>query len=86
MPVLRYFTSDEIAPGVHAGRAPIFRRDVWRLRALGVTHILDLREDHEWDGPGRRGGSAIAEIDLLGLARLRVAIADRPECRLGPLE
>jgi ADP-ribosylglycohydrolase/rhodanese-related sulfurtransferase len=76
MPVLRYFTTDEIAPGVHAGRAPIFRRDVWRLRALGVTHILDLREQHEWDGPGRHGSSAIAEIDDLGLARLEVAIRD----------
>lgn len=76
MPILRSFTWDEIAPGVHAGRAPIFRRDIWRLRARGVTHILDLREDHEWDGPGRRGGSAIAEIDMLGMSRLCVAIRD----------
>jgi ADP-ribosylglycohydrolase/rhodanese-related sulfurtransferase len=76
MPILRSFTWDEIAPGVHAGRAPIFRRDIWRLRARGVTHILDLREDHEWDGPGRRGGSAIAEIDVLGMSRLSVAIRD----------
>jgi ADP-ribosyl-[dinitrogen reductase] hydrolase len=76
MPILRSFTWDEIAPGVHAGRAPIFRRDVWRLRAGGVTHVLDLREEHEWDGPGRRGGSAIAEIDALGLPRLQVAIRD----------
>jgi ADP-ribosyl-[dinitrogen reductase] hydrolase len=76
MPILRHFTCDEIAPGVFAGRAPIFRRDVWRLRALGITHILDLREDHEWDGPGRRGSSAIQEIDRLGLPRLSVAIKD----------
>jgi rhodanese-related sulfurtransferase len=76
MPILRSFTWDEIAPGVHAGRAPIFRRDIWRLRARGVTHILDLREDLEWDGPGRRGGSAIAEIEMLGLSRLCVAIRD----------
>jgi ADP-ribosylglycohydrolase len=76
MPILRHFTCDEIAPGVFAGRAPIFRRDVWRLRALGITHILDLREDLEWDGPGRRGSSAIMEIERLGLARLRVAIKD----------
>lgn len=76
MPILRHFTCDEIAPGVFAGRAPIFRRDVWRLRALGITHILDLREDHEWDGPGRRGSSAIQEIDRLGLPRFSVAIRD----------
>ena len=76
MPILRSFSWDEIAPGVHAGRAPIFRRDVWRLRARGVTHILDLRETLEWDEPGRRGGSAIAEIDVLGMSRLQVAIRD----------
>lgn len=76
MPILRSFTWDEIAPGVHAGRAPIFRRDIWRLRARGITHILDLREDLEWDGPGRRGGSAIVEIETLGLSRLCVAIRD----------
>ena len=76
MPILRSFTWDEVAPGVHAGRAPIFRRDVWRLWARGITHVLDLREDHEWDGPGRRGGSAIAEIDALGMSRLSVAIRD----------
>jgi hypothetical protein len=76
IPVLRVFTTDEIAPGVLAGRAPIFRRNVWHLREKGITHIVDLREDLEWDGPGRRGGSAIAEIDALGLCRLRVAITD----------
>ncbi len=83
MPILRHLSFDEIAPSVYAGRAPLFRRDIWRLRSIGVTHILDLREDLEWDGPGRRGGSAIAEIDTLGLSRLRVAIPDmgtpRPE-------
>jgi ADP-ribosylglycohydrolase len=76
MPILRHFTCDEIAPGVFAGRAPIFRRDVWKLRTLGITHIVDLREDLEWDGPGRRGSSAIQEIDRLGMARLSVAIKD----------
>jgi rhodanese-related sulfurtransferase len=76
MPILRSFSWDEVAPGVHAGRAPIFRRDVWRLRARGITHILDLRETLEWDEPGRRGGSAIAEIDVVGLNRLQVAIRD----------
>ncbi|MFN8637713.1 MAG: ADP-ribosylglycohydrolase family protein [Chloroflexota bacterium] len=76
IPVLRVFTVDEIAPNVLAGRAPIFRRNVWHLRERGVTHILDLREDLEWDGPGRRGSSAIAEIDALGMVRLKVAIRD----------
>jgi ADP-ribosylglycohydrolase len=76
MPILRHFTCDEIAPGVFAGRAPIFRRDVWKLRALGITHVLDLREDHEWDGPGRRGSSAVEELDRLGVARFQVAIKD----------
>jgi protein-tyrosine phosphatase len=76
MPILRSFTWDEIAPGVHAGRAPIFRRDVWRMRARGITHVLDLRETLEWDEPGRRGGSAVAEIDALGMSRLQVAIRD----------
>jgi ADP-ribosyl-[dinitrogen reductase] hydrolase len=86
MPILRSFTWDEIAPGVHAGRAPLFRRDVWRLRAHGITHILDLRETLEWDGPGRRGDSAIAEIDTLGLARLQVAIRDMGTPRSADLD
>jgi ADP-ribosyl-[dinitrogen reductase] hydrolase len=83
---LPQFEYDEIAPNVYAGRAPTFRRDVWRLRAQGVTHLLDLREPHEWSGSGRVGNSAIHEIERLGVARLSVPVADMGASRLDDLD
>lgn len=75
-PFLPPFEFDEIAERVHAGRAPLFRREVWALRAAGITHILDLREEREWAQRGHKGMSAITEIDALGLTRLHVPVAD----------
>ncbi|MCC7367736.1 MAG: ADP-ribosylglycohydrolase family protein [Chloroflexi bacterium] len=75
-PLLPPFEFDEIAPNVYAGRAPLFQREVWQLRAAGITHILDLREEREWATAGYRGRSAIAEIDALGLTRLHVPVTD----------
>jgi len=75
-PLLPLFEFDEIAPRVYAGRAPLFRREIWQLREAGITHILDLREEHEWSQHGYVGRSAVAEIDALGLTRLHVPVAD----------
>ncbi|MGE3267383.1 MAG: ADP-ribosylglycohydrolase family protein, partial [Chloroflexota bacterium] len=76
VPGLPHFEFDEIAPRVYAGRAPLFRREVWHLQAAGITHILDFREEREWNQPGYEGASAIAEIDSLGITRLHVPITD----------
>ena len=83
MPILRSFTWDEIAPGVHAGRAPIFRRDVWRLQRVGSPTSWTCARIRSGTDPAVRGGSAIAEIDVLGMSRLCVAVtghghAERP--------
>jgi ADP-ribosyl-[dinitrogen reductase] hydrolase len=66
----------EVAPRVYAGRAPLFRDEVNDLLALGVTHILDLREEDEWRGDGQHGKTAIAELTRVGLPRLAVPVGD----------
>ena len=76
LPTLPRFEFCDVAPGVLAGRAPAFGGNIRRLRAAGVTHVLDLREEHEWDGPGRYGRAAVDEIGRLGLVRLTVPVVD----------
>ncbi|MCC6174173.1 MAG: dual specificity protein phosphatase family protein [Chloroflexi bacterium] len=76
LPTLPRFEFGEVSPGVAAGRAPLFRRNIWALRAAGVTHVLDLREEREWSGPGRSGPSALAEIGRLGQPRLHLPVED----------
>ena len=76
LPTLPRFEFCEVAPRVLAGRAPAFGGNVRRLRAAGVTHVLDLREDHEWGGPGRYGRAAVEEIGRLGMVRLTVPVVD----------
>jgi atypical dual specificity phosphatase len=66
----------EVGSGVYAGRAPLFRDEVRNLQALGVTHVLDLREEDEWRGPGQLGKAAIAELGRLGLVRLAIPVGD----------
>jgi ADP-ribosylglycohydrolase/protein-tyrosine phosphatase len=73
LPPLEY---NEVADRVYAGRAPLFRDEVRDLRALGVTHVIDLREDIEWQPEGQFGRTAIAELGHLGMARLAVPIGD----------
>jgi len=76
MPTLPPFEVSPIGPGVFAGPAPLFRRDIWQLRALEVTHILDLRGDDEWGGTSGRGVAAVEEVGRFGLNRLSVAMPD----------
>lgn len=73
---LPHLELNEVAPNVYAGRAPLFRDEVQNLRTLGVTHILDLREEIEWTTPSQFGRSALAEIERYGLARLSVPVGD----------
>ncbi|MCZ7650304.1 MAG: dual specificity protein phosphatase family protein [Thermoanaerobaculia bacterium] len=66
----------EIAPGLRAGRNPLSELDVRELAGLGVTHLLDLREESEWGDPGRVGSEALAAASRLGLARLHLPVPD----------
>lgn len=45
-----------------AGRNPLTALDARWLMARGVTHVLDLREPWEWEGPGRYGKEALDEL------------------------
>ena len=58
-----------------SGRNPLTTVDVARLRDLGVTHVLDLREDHEWQPP-RFGAEAIAALAHAGIERRSVVVQD----------
>ena len=61
------------------GRNPLTASDVEALRAVGITHLLDLREPHEW---GVRssfvGGEAVAALTApeTGIVRENIAIGD----------
>ncbi|MBC8141196.1 MAG: ADP-ribosylglycohydrolase family protein [Armatimonadetes bacterium] len=61
------------------GRNPLTAWDVERLRADGITHVLDLRQSHEWgDGSGKVGGEAVAALAGAGsaIARKHIALPD----------
>ncbi len=73
MPEFRYW---QVGPRLWAGRNPLSERDLRELAERGVTHILDLREESEWAGPGRVGGEAIGAAAGLGIARKHVPIGD----------
>jgi len=63
-------------PRLFAGRNPLSERDVSDLAARGVTHVLDLRETREWDGPGRKGRDAVEALARRGIERESVPIGD----------
>lgn len=69
------FQYDRVAPRLWAGRNPLTTIDIESLQGAGVTHILDLREAHEW-APPRFGHAALAEIERAGLTRLHLPITD----------
>ncbi len=71
------FVHWQVAPGLRAGRNPLSELDVRELAGLGVTHLLDLREESEWGDPGRVGSEALAAASRLGLARLHLPVPDR---------
>jgi protein-tyrosine phosphatase len=69
------FQYDRVAPRLWAGRNPLTAIDIEQLQGHGVTHILDLREPHEW-APPRFGQAALNEIEAAGLTRLHLPITD----------
>ena len=61
-----------------AGRNPLTARDVQTLQEAGVTHVLDLREDHEWSEP-HFGVEAVGSYEKAGIVRLHLPIVDTRE-------
>lgn len=58
------------------GRNPLTAKDVETLIAAGVTRVLDLREDHEWEKTGRHGREAVAALDWCNVERESVPVVD----------
>jgi protein tyrosine phosphatase (PTP) superfamily phosphohydrolase (DUF442 family) len=75
-PKLPAFSVREFDERLLAGRNPLTVVDVAELRRRGVTHVLDLREDHEWRSPGKFGVEAVDELRRVGLERRNVVIKD----------
>jgi protein tyrosine phosphatase (PTP) superfamily phosphohydrolase (DUF442 family) len=74
-PGLPAFEFDRIEDWLLAGRNPLTAVDVDRLLALGVTNVLDLREEMEWLPP-RFGAEAVAALQARGVQRLHLPVAD----------
>ena len=75
-PKLPAFEVGEALPGVLYGRNPLTGQDVEELISRGVTHVMDLREDKEWNAPGRFGREAVAALEWCGVERVAVTVAD----------
>ena len=72
----RPFEPVEVAEAIWTGRNPLTERDAQTLKALGVTHILDLRESWEWSSPGKFGIEALEAISENGLHRVNLPVED----------
>lgn len=69
------FNYSDIDGRIFAGRNPLTARDIDEIAALGVTHLLDLREAGEWKAP-HFGLEAVEEAARLGLQRLHLPVLD----------
>lgn len=69
------FNYNAITDNIIAGRNPLTQLDIETLKELGVTHIVDLRQQHEW-APPKFGVEAINVIAGNGLQRLHLEIID----------
>jgi len=58
------------------GPNPRTEADVAALAAHGVTHVLDLRREHEWNGGYVVGHEAVAAYAQHGIERRHVPIED----------
>lgn len=74
-PNLPGFEMEWLNRRIAAGRNPLSVRDVVALRAAGITHVLDLREESEWTPP-RFGSAAIDAMAKMGIARMHLPIKD----------
>ena len=62
-PGLPRFEIDELDDRLLAGRNPLSAIDAQGLVDVGVTHVVDLRERHEWETPGRFGRALDQPLD-----------------------
>lgn len=69
------FNYDQVTERLFAGRNPLTAQDVHMLAELGITHVLDLRESHEWAAP-KFGAEAIEEIKNTEIKRLNLVVKD----------
>lgn len=74
-PGLPAFEFNRIDERLYAGRNPLTAMDVDQLTALGITHVLDLREPLEWQQP-RFGHEALDAMESGGLVRRHLPVAD----------
>jgi ADP-ribosyl-[dinitrogen reductase] hydrolase len=74
-PGLPGFEYSRIGERLYAGRNPLTARDVARLAAEGITHVLDLRENWEWIPP-RFGAVAVEAMRRCGMHRQHQPIRD----------
>ena len=74
-PNLPGFEMEWLDRRIAAGRNPLSVRDVADLRAAGITHVLDLREEAEWAAP-RFGHEAIEAMAKMGINRMHIPIVD----------
>ncbi len=70
------FEHAPVTDRLRAGRNPLSELDVLELVALGITHVLDLREESEWEGPGRVGRDAVVSMARHGLVRAHIPLRD----------
>ncbi|RYX81797.1 hypothetical protein EON83_22320 [bacterium] len=77
-PGLPPFLFDWLDSQMAAGRNPLTTYDALQLQAAGITHVLDLRESHEWSPP-HYGSEAVETFEKLGITRLHQPIVDTYE-------
>jgi atypical dual specificity phosphatase len=58
------------------GRHPLLLEEATALAAAGISHVLDLREPWEWEGPNRLGSEAVAWWSTHGTRRMHLPIPD----------
>ena len=80
------FEIHELDERLLAGRNPLSAIDAQRLVDVGVTHVVDLRERHEWETPGRFGRVAVEELGVLGVERLHAPVTDGGAPSAGALD
>jgi len=85
-PGLPPFEIHELDGRLLAGRNPLSAIDAQRLVDVGVTHVVDLRERHEWETPGRFGRVAVEELGVLGVERLHMPVTDGGAPSAGALD
>jgi rhodanese-related sulfurtransferase len=70
------FAVSRLHPQVLYGQNPLLVEEATALVAAGVSHVLDLREPWEWEGPNRLGSEAVAWWSEQGTRRMHLPIPD----------